>query len=211
VIIPGALAGAWAYLRQDSADVRLGVLLGLVGAVASVAGAWATRIVGGPIVLMGTAVIILVAAADMALQVFRPPASSGLGQAVGGTDSKHGWLAVTIIGLATGAYSGFFGLGGGFILVPLLARWLRLPLRRAIGTSLVTVAILAVPGTVAHAALGNIDWRLVFTLVVGVVPGALLGARLNRAVSEAGVRIMFALMLACVAVWLVVNEVMHLS
>lgn len=209
VIIPGALAGAWAYVRTGSAETRLGVVLGLVGAVASVMGAWATRWVGGSIVLLGTAAIIIVAAADMMLQAFRAPAADG--SEAGRPAARRRPAVIATIALLTGGYSGFFGLGGGFVLVPMLTRWLRIPLKRAIGTSLVTVAILAVPGTVTHAALGNVDWRLAGLLAIGVVPGALLGARINRKLGERSIRLMFAVVLAGVAIWLVGNELAQLS
>ena len=78
------------------------------------------------------------------------------------------------------------------MIVPALTRFCGFPLKRAIGTSLVTVAVLAVPGTVTHAALGHIDWQLAVLLSLGVVPGALLGARLARSASDSRIRLAFA-------------------
>jgi hypothetical protein len=110
------------------------------------------------------------------------------------------------IGVLTGLYSGFFGLGGGFVLVPMLTRWMRMPIKRAIATSLVAVALLAVPGTITHALLGNIDWVISLGLVVGVVPGALVGARITQTASDDRIRIAFAVLLIAVALWLAVTE-----
>ena len=107
-----------------------------------------------------------------------------------------------LIGALTGSYSGFLGLGGGFVLVPLLTRWLGFSVKRAIGTSLAAITILAVPGTITHALLGHVDWRIAATLVVGVVPGAWFGARITLGSSDRAVRIGFAIMLVVVGAWL---------
>jgi uncharacterized membrane protein YfcA len=103
-------------------------------------------------------------------------------------------------------YSGFFGLGGGFVLVPMLSRWLSFPIKRAIGTSLVAVAVLAIPGTITHALLGNIDWSIALGLVIGVVPGALIGAHLTQGARDRNIRIAFTILLILVAVWLATSE-----
>jgi uncharacterized protein len=110
------------------------------------------------------------------------------------------------VGVVTGAYSGFLGLGGGFVLVPILTRWLHLDIKRAIGTSLMTIAILAVPGTITHAILGHVDWVLAAALIVGVVPGAWLGARITLGSSDRAVRIAFSIMLFMVGFWLAAAE-----
>lgn len=120
-----------------------------------------------------------------------------------------------LIALGTGAfaglYSGFLGLGGGFLIVPLLRRGLNMTQRQAVGTSLMAVAILAIPGTVTHALLGNIDWPVALGLAVGVIPGATLGAKLMVRSSERTAKVTFALLMVALGVWLAVNEVAHLG
>ncbi|NTU71706.1 MAG: sulfite exporter TauE/SafE family protein, partial [Coriobacteriia bacterium] len=201
VIFPSALTGALNYARNGVADVRAGITCGIAGVATAVLGAWTTQLVGGTVVLLATAALILWTAADMILQVARPmresseaeehptPASttsvdgdsaarSERAKPVNGVPQNRPAVArLAVIGLLTGFYSGFLGLGGGFVLVPLLTRWVGFPIKRAIATSLVAVTILAVPGTITHALLGNIDWRIAAALAVGVVPGAFLGSR----------------------------------
>jgi len=127
-------------------------------------------------------------------------------------DVERPRLAVLLaMGLLTGLYSGFFGLGGGFVLVPMLTRWLRFPIKRAIGTSLVAVCLLAVPGTITHALLGNVDWIIAAGLMVGVVPGAFLGARLTMGARDREVRVAFALMLVAAGAWLAVSEIAKMA
>jgi uncharacterized protein len=97
-------------------------------------------------------------------------------------------------------------LGGGFVLVPLLMRWLGFKIKPAIGTSLAAIAILAVPGTLTHALLGHVDWWLAGALAVGVIPGAWLGSRITLGASDRAIRIAFAVMLVLVGCSLAAGE-----
>jgi len=119
-------------------------------------------------------------------------------------------LKLATIGVVTGLYSGFLGLGGGFVLVPLLTRWLGFDMKRAIATSLVAVTILAVPGTITHALLGHINWGIAIALSICVVPGAIIGARFTLGSSDRVVRLAFASLLLVVGVWLAATELFGL-
>lgn len=250
VIFPSALTGAISYARNGVADVRAGVICGLAGSATAVFGAWVTQLVQGDVVLLVTAALILYTAADMVLQVVRPPrvgleaaeeadAAEALGpaEALGaGRDADGGVVLggsgdpallnvraqpgsegvpdrpspasrLILIGAATGFYSGFLGLGGGFVLVPLLTRWLRFPIKRAIATSLLAITILAIPGTISHALLGHIDWRIAAALAVGVIPGAIIGARFTLGSAERTVRLAFAALLLVTGAWLAVTTI----
>ena len=277
VIFPSALTGAATYARSGLVDIRTGVACGITGSLAAIAGAWATHFVGGNVVLIATAALILYTAADMILQVARPPkqrpeleaaeeadaaeairqlgsvagSTAGAEEAltggvasgsstervegvrasetgsdrgsraygteaagpmprsvraqpgsVGASAQEPAFARLALIGIAAGFYSGFLGLGGGFVLVPMLTRWLGFPIKRAIATSLLTITILAVPGTAMHAMLGHIDWGIALLLAVGVVPGAFIGSRVTLGSADRTVRIAFALLLLAVGAWL---------
>jgi len=116
-----------------------------------------------------------------------------------------------MIGAVAGLYSGFLGLGGGFIVVPGLTRYCGMSVKRAIGTSLVTVAVLAIPGTLAHSLLGHVDWNLAMWLAIGVVPGAVLGARITERASDRAVRLSFAALLIVAGLWLAATELAGLA
>jgi uncharacterized membrane protein YfcA len=219
VIFPGALTGAIAYWRRGSADVRAGIVMGVIGSAGSVGGAVLSQYAGGTIVLLATAALIAWASADMLLQQ-SSAASAGAVVGEGESDEalapadpdagpdpgRRRTLRLLLIGIVAGVYSGFLGLGGGFVIVPGLTRYLGMPVKRAIGTSLVTVSVLAIPGTITHSMLAHVDWPLAAMLALGVVPGALIGARLTERASDRSVRLAFALLLAVVGVWLAVSE-----
>ncbi len=203
VIVPGALVGALSYHREGHLDLRTALVLGAVGLPGAVGGALLATRAGGTVVLLGTALLIVWAAADTVLQAVRPPRTDPRD----GSGMRPLTTALVAIGALTGLYSGFFGLGGGFVLVPLLTRWLHFDMKRAIGTSLATVTLLAIPGTITHSYLGNVDWAIAAGLALGVIPGALLGARITMGARDRQVRIAFAGLLVVVAAILAISEI----
>lgn len=120
-----------------------------------------------------------------------------------------GWREAAIgaaIGLFAGLASGYVGVGGGFIMVPLMMSVLHVPMKLTSGTSLIAVMILAVPGTITQAVLGNINWVAGIAVACGSIPGAALGAKLIPKVPERQLRFLFAGFLVVAAVLLVVNQ-----
>jgi uncharacterized membrane protein YfcA len=83
-------------------------------------------------------------------------------------------------GLAVGALAGFFGIGGGFLILPALIFATGMPMRNAVGTSLVVVATLGLTTAASYALSGYIDWALVALLVVGGAAGSVAGIALGR-------------------------------
>ena len=82
------------------------------------------------------------------------------------------------IGFAVGALSGFFGIGGGFLIVPGLMGATAMPLINAIGSSLVSVTAFGLTTAASYAWSGLVDWPLAFLFIVGGALGGLIGIRL---------------------------------
>jgi hypothetical protein len=95
-------------------------------------------------------------------------------------------------------------------MVPLLTLTIGMPLKRALGTSLVVIAALVVPGTIVHWALGHIEWAIFGVLTLGVMPGARLGARLALGARERTLRRAVGAFLLAVAVLYGVDELVTL-
>lgn len=110
------------------------------------------------------------------------------------------------IGLVTGVASGYVGVGGGFMMVPLMLTFAGLSMVQVSGTSLIAVMILAIPGAIEQMMLGNINYVAGIAVVVGSIPGAFVGARLVRLVPERTLRFIFGGFLLVAAILLVLNE-----
>ena len=120
--------------------------------------------------------------------------------------TKNMLFKAAIIGLSAGVLSGYVGVGGGFIMVPLFLSKLNLPMKKASGTSLVAVGILVLPALVTQVVLGNVNWAAGLACIVGSIPGAALGAKLQARIPERALRFCFAGILGVAAVLLIVNE-----
>ncbi|HIE33986.1 MAG TPA: sulfite exporter TauE/SafE family protein [Candidatus Altiarchaeales archaeon] len=83
---------------------------------------------------------------------------------------------IIILGIIVGLISGFFGIGGSFIMIPLLNVVFGIPMNVAIGSSLTQIAAMSSSGTVAHQRMGNIDFKLALFLLLGSLSGVSLGS-----------------------------------
>jgi uncharacterized membrane protein YfcA len=179
VIFPTSLVGAFTYASAGEVSFRAARWAVGPGIVGAVVGAYLTKFVNAHLLLVVTSALI----GWTAVQVIRgrqPAVPWRLG-------ATPGWKYAAI-GLVAGLVSGLLGVGGGIVMVPALTVLIGMPLKRALGTSLVVISALVVPGTLVHWALGHIDWAIFLALTIGVVPGARIGARLALGASERSLR-----------------------
>jgi uncharacterized protein len=121
-------------------------------------------------------------------------------------------LKVAGIGFVVGTLSGFFGIGGGFLVVPGLVAATSMAMIMAIGSSLVSVTAFGLTTAANYALSDLIDWRLVLLFVGGGVAGGLMGGQLATALAakKRALSIVFAVVVAAVGIYVVVRGVMNL-
>lgn len=230
-IIPTSVSGAISHIRNKTCLPKLGVAAGLGGACLSPLGVWLATLSPDWAVMGAAALIIAYSSVTMFRKALKAPK---VPRGATGAEAAHaaakeaaaedraaaierahaeapaiGWREAAIgaaIGLFAGLASGYVGVGGGFIMVPLMMSILHVPMKLTSGTSLIAVMILAVPGTVTQALLGNINWIAGIAVACGSIPGATLGAKLIPKVPERQLRFLFAGFLVVAAVLLVVNQ-----
>lgn len=107
-------------------------------------------------------------------------------------------------GAATGLLSGFFGIGGGFLVVPGLMASTGMPILYAVGSSLVAVTLFGLTTAVNYARSGYVDWMLAAVFISGGLLGGLLGARWAQRLSgrKGALNAVFATMIIMVAVYM---------
>ena len=111
-----------------------------------------------------------------------------------------------LIGCIAGVASGYVGVGGGFLMVPLFLNKLNIPMKKASGTSLIAVCILAIPAVMRQFFLGNVSLIAGLALAIGAVPGATIGARFVTKIPERTLRYIFSVFLGVAAVLLITRE-----
>jgi uncharacterized membrane protein YfcA len=100
-------------------------------------------------------------------------------------------------------FSGLFGVGGGTVIVPLLVLWLAYDERKATGTSLAAIVVIAAIATIAQGAYGNVDIGKGVLVGLPAVGGVLLGTWIQQRVLIETISLLFALLLVAVAIDLV--------
>jgi uncharacterized membrane protein YfcA len=195
-----ALIGAVSHARAGRVAVKTALTFGTAGIVGAFAGTWLNARVSGPAILLLFGLLMLVVALRMAVGKRSGAAALTSPAAIG-----FRWT-VPATGLAVGLMTGFFGVGGGFLIVPALVLILGLPMRLAVGTSLVVIAINSAAGIAAHLGSGGIDAALAAPFVAGGFVGALCGGRLAGRVDEARLSRGFAALVALVGVYLIARN-----
>lgn len=201
VILPTSLVGAYTYAKADEISFRALRWAAGPGIAGAIGGAYLTEYVNVHLLLLVTSALIGTTAIQVMLG--RTPKTPWVKGETAGW--KYG-----AIGLVAGFVSGLLGVGGGIVMVPAFTALLGMPLKRALGTSLLIIAVIVVPGTLVHWSLGHIDWAIFLVLTIGVVPGARLGARLAIGAREAVLRVAVGSFLLVVALAYGVSQVVSL-
>jgi uncharacterized protein len=226
-IIPSAISGSLRYRRERLIIGRVALWTSAVGLVASVGGA----LLAGTVPGNGHVLLVLIAGllAFTACRLARVPrpspapvaarfpveadlevSSASEEERSSPWDRRTETWRLAAIGLAAGGLSGLLGIGGGVLMVPAFTGWVRLTIKEAVATSLVCVGVLAVPGTITHAVLGNVDWAFAIPLAIAVIPGAQLGAHLAIRASARSLRLAVAIVLGLIAVAYATGEILVL-
>jgi len=195
-----ALVGAAANARVGRVRGRIAVAFGFGGAAGAVAGTALNRLADPHLLLVAFALVML----GSAYAMLRRARAEDRGE----TPASVRRLAVLIVplGVAVGVLTGFFGVGGGFVIVPALVLLLGLPMPVAIGTSLLVIALTSAAALTAHLASGSIDWPVVIVLTAAAIVGTLAGAASGRRLSGARLTQLFAAMIIAVACFLIARN-----
>jgi uncharacterized membrane protein YfcA len=113
-------------------------------------------------------------------------------------------------GFGVGLLSGFFGIGGGFLIVPGLVGATAMPLLNAIGSSLVSVTAFGATTALSYAISGLVDWPVAILFILGGAIGGFFGARLARrlALRRRALTVVFTSVVALVGLYMVAKGVL---
>lgn len=199
-----ALSGVVPHARAGRVVYSTALLVGFAGIAGALVGAYLNRQVSGQFILLLFGLLMLVTAARMGLVRRRDeqPAPRGTTRDI---------LLALLAGVVIGALTGFFGVGGGFLIVPALVLVLGFSMPLAVGTSLAIIAINSLAGLAAHAGSIDIDIRLALLFIFGGFVGGILGGELVNRVNETVLSRGFAVFVAVVGLALVIENGLALA
>jgi len=187
-----SLAGAAGHWRQGHVNIRVALIFVPLAMAGSYLGTRLARQLTGTEQLTIFATVMLVAAGFM----FRAPRSDEAARAT----SLPVWLTAAE-GFAVGMLTGLVGVGGGFLIVPSLV-WAGLRMVEAVGTSLLAITMNSAVGFSGYLGQVQIAWIPMALVMAGTLPGIATGTYATRFVSPLILRRIFAVLVLCVAVYI---------
>ena len=226
-----AVVASAAHARAGGTRWRIALAIGAAGVPASVLGTRLNRLVDENVLLLCFAALMLVAAGGMILRSSEhhdddrqdhdldgggDRGGSGTATAtrppeVSASTGRAAVLRLVSVGLLIGFLTGFLGVGGGFVIVPVLVIALRLPMSVAVGTSLLVIALNSGVALVARAGQGAFDWEVIGPFTLTAVAGSLAGKKIAERVANNTLTRAFAVLLVLVAGYVAVRAGLALA
>ena len=208
-----ALAGLAHHIRRETVDWRTGLTFGLLGVAGSFLGSRLSVRVDGRVLMGLFAVMLAMVAVAMFRQAFitrrierRRPGEPVATAVRRRPAKKWKWLPISALASATGLLTGFFGVGGGFVVVPVLVLVLGVPMRTASGTSLVVMVVASISGLLSRIGTDVVvDWPLTIAFTIASMIGGVFGGPAASRVKTWVLMVVFAVLLALVAVFVGVS------
>ena len=198
LVIVGAnsLSGMLFHHKQGTLNWKVALTFGGAGMAMSFLAARWSKMFAPTTLMILFAALMLVVGTLMLVSKFSKQAEQ----------PAHG-LGVTLVsGAVVGTLTGFLGVGGGFLIVPALVMLVGLPMRHAVGTSLVVIAMNSLAGLLGH--LGDaIDLQVVLLFAAAGIAGTFAGARLTRFIQPQRLRQIFAVFVIGLAMFLLYDNV----
>ena len=195
-----AFIGFLSHLRQGTVATKVALIFGPSAVVAAYAGARIAKHIPPDVqlvlfALVGLAGSVMMFKGTMRRSVAEPPADYEF------SGNRRTVALLAIEGVGVGLLTGLIGVGGGFLIVPALVFVAKLPMRLAIGTSLLVITMNALSGFAGYAGIVPIDWHLVgwFTVVAGI--GSVIGTLLSRRLPQQRLKQVFGVLLIGVSLY----------
>jgi len=202
LLIVGATSGAalLSHARGGRVAWRVGALFGIASMVGAFGGARVGHLLPAKALLAAFTTVMVVTAVAMMRKRRHP----------GTDDRQHGhstrFRRSWSVGLGIGAITGIVGAGGGFVVVPALVLLGRLPMRTAVGTSLLVIALNSTAGFAGAVSHATIHWSLALAVTAAAISGSVLGAGLVGRVRPESLRVWFAWLVLAIAAFMTAKQ-----
>lgn len=220
LIIPTSVAGAINYIKRKQFDQVMAAKLAPTAVIGTITGAAATQYVEGQVLMLLFALLVCIAGVDLSFSIGNnlkkqrdkeAAEKSGSDEEtfiVSGQPQTAGGIGPYIVGMAAGLFAGFFGVGGGFLMVPCLLYFYRFSVKAAFGTSLIVIAAVSIPGTLSHFAMRHVDIPLALLMIASSIPGSLAGSALALKLKDSFLRRGFGVIMLIMSVVLAMRELL---
>lgn len=209
-----AAVGSLSYFRQRLVNVRTAIVFG----IPSIAAVFATRawlmpaipkeiftlgsfVLTKNLLTMAVFAILMVAASYSMIKKENP---NRLNETSG--PQKFNYPLILLEGTVVGALTGFVGAGGGFLIIPALVVLSRLPMKEAVGTSLVIIALKSLIGFLGEGDLAGMDWKLIGLVSAFALAGIVIGTMLSRRIDGKKLKPAFGWFVLVMGIYILIKE-----
>ncbi|WNQ12364.1 sulfite exporter TauE/SafE family protein [Paenibacillus aurantius] len=168
------LSGTVSHLREKNVSLRAGAAVGLFGAAGAYAGTFAARLIPADALVVWTASMLFLSGVLIWVRTKMPASAETNHELPAGS---RFWVLAAIAGLITGGLSGMFGIGSTPFIQLALMILFRMPLRLAVGTTMMVILPIAFFGGIGYFQAGYIDAALLVQVVAGTMIGSYIGAK----------------------------------
>lgn len=198
--LPTTLAASMVYRKKNLINKRVVIFCILLGIPATWAGSFFSHWLGGHALMILTAIFVT----SLGLSFFIFPDNEMVSSSF-----KIPFWKIIVVAIPVGFLSGMLANSGGVMFGPLFIRFLKMPTKAALASSLLVAAGLAIPGTIAHWYLGHINWHVVLLLSVSAIPFSYLGAKVTLMLNNKVLERIFGIMLIVFGAFDLWYTIMH--
>jgi uncharacterized protein len=195
-----AFIGFLSHVRQRTVAVRVAMIFGPFAVATSYGAARMAKHIPGHVQLVLFAVVGLAGSVMMFRGTFRkrPETEAVVYEFI---PDRRTVVFLILQGIGVGLLTGLIGVGGGFLIVPALVLVEKLPMRLAVGTSLLVISMNAMSGFAGYAGTVPIDWNLVVWFTATAALGSIIGTMVSKRVPQQHLRQVFGVLLIAVSLY----------
>jgi len=206
IVGAGSIVGAAIHAVSKDVRIKIGIIVGLSSVAGAFPGAWLNHLVSDKILLLLFGILVVLIGADM----LRASYSGKISVAdieVHEAYTRAEWLRLVALGLVVGLLAGFFGVSGGFLIVPALLLVAGITPRQAVGTTLFITIITSTSGFLSHLHFGHVDFKLAGLFVAGGFVGVIIGTLLSDRIPGKTLTRVFAVFIILLAVYIIYRNI----
>ncbi len=186
VVFAAAASGTIPKFRKRDVLVREALTIWAIGLITNIGGSWLAHHLSDTVITTGLAVVLISAATSM---LIRP---------VEGDEKRMPLIILILVSLTIGVITGLFGIGGGFLAIPILVLFFHTPQNKAAGTGLFIIAINSITAFIAHRSIWHeINWDIPIAMAISAVTIAIFASHASAKFSAVKLRRNFAFPLVC--------------
>lgn len=208
-----SLVGSFAYFRKGLVNVRTAIVFGIpsiiavfmtrayiVPAIPKVVATVGGFVVTKSILMMVLFAILMIAASYSMIKKDKKTSAEDAGE------QKFNYPLILVEGAVVGLLTGLVGAGGGFLIIPALVVLSRLPMKEAVGTSLVIIAAKSLIGFMGEGSGTVIDWIFLCKVSAFAIAGIFIGATLSKRIDGAKLKPAFGWFVLVMGIYIIIKE-----